>query len=397
MATLDDGRGPRCSSRCGPAHCIPVTATVSGWWPKTKQAVVGDRGAQPPSRCRRPPLVRRHLQQTAPAGGQDRSAAVGHRRWTRPRPRRSPTGWRHAGRPAPSPRRGLRADPPVIAPGGRREDRRRRPGHGTYHVTEVEHTYSARGFETRFTAGDRRPVRAGRPCWRGEQPSSFRQDGLVVGIVTTVGNAAGLGRATSRSSTPSLGDEVESNWARVVTARRAAPQRGMTFLPEVNDEVHRRLRGRRRAPAGDPRRAVQRQGRRRSSSASQNSNGQQAPDHLPARPLRRTRRRHRPGQPAHRAEPGRRHSTRCGWARTSSTRPCRPAPRSRSSPATRASRSATTGRSPSPAEDHPQGADRRGDLRREHHREGRASRRPSPAPWSRSRPPPPARSRRAAR
>ncbi len=41
---------------------------------------------------------------------------------------------------------------------------------------------------------------------------------------------------TSRSSTLSIGDQVESNWARIVTLG-AGSKRGMTFLPEVNDEV----------------------------------------------------------------------------------------------------------------------------------------------------------------
>ena len=81
-----------------------------------------------------------------------------------------------------------------------------------------------------------------------------------------------------------LGDQVESNWARVVTVG-GGTQRGMTFLPGDQRRGDRRVRGWRRPPAGGARRAVQRQGRRRSSSACTNSNGQQAPDHLPARAI----------------------------------------------------------------------------------------------------------------
>jgi uncharacterized protein involved in type VI secretion and phage assembly len=58
---------------------------------------------------------------------------------------------------------------------------------------------------------------------------------LVVGIVTMVGNNAGS-PGDVKVKYVSIGDQVESNWARIVTLG-AGSQRGMTFLPEINDEV----------------------------------------------------------------------------------------------------------------------------------------------------------------
>ena len=57
----------------------------------------------------------------------------------------------------------------------------------------------------------------------------------MIGVVT---NSRRSRRAAGRVKVkfPSLGDEVESDWARVVTVGGGS-QRGMTFLPEVNDEV----------------------------------------------------------------------------------------------------------------------------------------------------------------
>ena len=67
------------------------------------------------------------------------------------------------------------------------------------------------------------------PC----QPSGS-YFGVVVGIVTNNQDPDGLGRVKLRL--PWLSDEEETHWARVVTPM-AGPERGMYFLPEVEDEV----------------------------------------------------------------------------------------------------------------------------------------------------------------
>ncbi len=58
--------------------------------------------------------------------------------------------------------------------------------------------------------------------------------GVVIGVVTNNKDPDGLGRV--KASLPWMGDQVETNWARVV-APMAGSGRGTYFLPEVNDEV----------------------------------------------------------------------------------------------------------------------------------------------------------------
>jgi phage baseplate assembly protein V len=58
--------------------------------------------------------------------------------------------------------------------------------------------------------------------------------GVTIGIVTNNKDPDGLGRV--KTSLPWMADQVESDWARVVTPMAGAG-RGIYFLPEVNDEV----------------------------------------------------------------------------------------------------------------------------------------------------------------
>lgn len=107
------------------------------------------------------------------------------------------------------------------------------PASGTYAVTEVEHSYDARGFRTRFTAGDRVPT--GLVDTLAAAPaSSFRADMLIVGVVTNIGDDKKPGFVKVKF--PALGKDIESAWARVASIG-AGSSRGMTFLPEINDEV----------------------------------------------------------------------------------------------------------------------------------------------------------------
>jgi uncharacterized protein involved in type VI secretion and phage assembly len=58
--------------------------------------------------------------------------------------------------------------------------------------------------------------------------------GVAVGVVTNNQDSEGLGRVKVRF--PWLSDEDESHWARVLTPM-AGNQRGLYFIPEVDDEV----------------------------------------------------------------------------------------------------------------------------------------------------------------
>jgi uncharacterized protein involved in type VI secretion and phage assembly len=68
-----------------------------------------------------------------------------------------------------------------------------------------------------------------RPAGRGE-----KYYGVAFAIVTNNSDPEGLARV--KVALPWLGEAAESDWARVV-APMAGPQRGVYFLPEVDDEV----------------------------------------------------------------------------------------------------------------------------------------------------------------
>jgi uncharacterized protein involved in type VI secretion and phage assembly len=68
----------------------------------------------------------------------------------------------------------------------------------------------------------------------GRAPQTRRITGVVIGIVTNNKDEEKLGRVKVRY--PWLGKEDESNWARVA-APMAGKERGIYFLPEVEDEV----------------------------------------------------------------------------------------------------------------------------------------------------------------
>jgi phage protein D/phage baseplate assembly protein gpV len=103
---------------------------------------------------------------------------------------------------------------------------------GQYYVTETRHIFSERFYTTEFTV---RGLRGG-DFLAIASPVSHLQPGqtFLVGIVTNNKDPNGWGRV--RVKFPTLTEEHESNWARVVTIG-AGSQRGFDCLPEVNDEV----------------------------------------------------------------------------------------------------------------------------------------------------------------
>jgi uncharacterized protein involved in type VI secretion and phage assembly len=106
------------------------------------------------------------------------------------------------------------------------------PASGKYLLTEVEHVYSADGFETRFVAGPRRPAALVDTLGAPVPDSGFQTPGVVVGVITD--NADSAGRVKVKYA--GVGGQVESPWARVVTLGGGAA-RGVIFQPEVGDEV----------------------------------------------------------------------------------------------------------------------------------------------------------------
>ncbi len=103
---------------------------------------------------------------------------------------------------------------------------------GDYYVTDVRHFYHDFVYTTEFS------VRGGRggnllTSLAPQQKLKPGQTNLV-GIVTNNKDPEGMGRV--KVKLPTLTEDHESNWARVV-ALGAGPDRGIYWMPEVNDEV----------------------------------------------------------------------------------------------------------------------------------------------------------------
>jgi type VI secretion system (T6SS) baseplate-like injector VgrG len=104
---------------------------------------------------------------------------------------------------------------------------------GVYFVTGATHLYSAsRGYTTHFSiSGHHASTLLG--LLKPEQETASPA-GLVIGIVTDNQDPEGQGRVKVKF--PWLSGEHASDWARVVVPGGGA-DRGIQFLPEVNDEV----------------------------------------------------------------------------------------------------------------------------------------------------------------
>jgi uncharacterized protein involved in type VI secretion and phage assembly len=104
---------------------------------------------------------------------------------------------------------------------------------GTYVVTSVEHVFGQDlALTTRFRAGGGDPGGLGELV--GERPATSLLATLVIGKVTNNNDPENLGRVKVKF--PTLSDNEESNWARVLTIASGSAH-GVQVLPEVNDEV----------------------------------------------------------------------------------------------------------------------------------------------------------------
>ncbi|MBL1176267.1 VgrG-related protein [Pantanalinema sp. GBBB05] len=103
---------------------------------------------------------------------------------------------------------------------------------GSYYVTDTRHVFQQRVYVTEFSV---RGLRDG-DLLTTIQPQTRLQPGqtLLVGIVTNNKDPKKWGRV--RVKFPTLTEDHESDWARVV-AIGAGSSRGFDCLPEVNDEV----------------------------------------------------------------------------------------------------------------------------------------------------------------
>lgn len=114
---------------------------------------------------------------------------------------------------------------------------------GTWRLTTVEHLVTHhQPYRTRFTSGGKQShslvdllgADGHPPLATVGMASGWGVVGLVVGIVTNNNDPEALGRVKVKF--PTLGDQDESAWARVVSVGAGA-RRGLQVLPDVNDEV----------------------------------------------------------------------------------------------------------------------------------------------------------------
>ncbi|MBM0744561.1 VgrG-related protein [Phormidium sp. CLA17] len=103
---------------------------------------------------------------------------------------------------------------------------------GKYYITETHHVFNARTYTTSFSV---RGLRGG-DLLSLLSPATRLQPGqtLLIGKVTNNNDPDGLGRV--RVKFPTLTEDHESQWARVV-AIGAGKNRGFDCLPEIDDEV----------------------------------------------------------------------------------------------------------------------------------------------------------------
>jgi len=103
---------------------------------------------------------------------------------------------------------------------------------GTYFVSSTVHTYNIEGYTTGFTVSGLHPSTLFSMLTRQDQQDTFA--GLVVGVVTDNQDPQGYGRVKVKY--PWLAEDQASDWAWVI-APGAGNNRGIEFLPEINDEV----------------------------------------------------------------------------------------------------------------------------------------------------------------
>ena len=113
---------------------------------------------------------------------------------------------------------------------------------GKYIVSSATHIFRKDGYDVHFTVSGRNPQTMSNMLQTGQAPSASAGlvHDVVVGIVTNVNDDQGkLARIKVKfpwlPKDPS-GKEIESNWVRIATPMAGA-DRGMLYVPEVNDEV----------------------------------------------------------------------------------------------------------------------------------------------------------------
>jgi len=106
---------------------------------------------------------------------------------------------------------------------------------GQYLATTTRHIFDHKGYRTEFSVTGRQgSTLLGADGGTGQGGSGDHVSGVMVALVTGVDDPQKLGRV--KIKLPTLADEYESDWVRVVQ-QGAGDKTGLVFLPQVGDEV----------------------------------------------------------------------------------------------------------------------------------------------------------------
>jgi uncharacterized protein involved in type VI secretion and phage assembly len=108
---------------------------------------------------------------------------------------------------------------------------------GKYYITQARHMYRHGTYSVKFEVSGRDPYTI-RHLLMGSDNTTSNINGLVIGVVTDIGDPEKLGRVKVKFPwMPKDGSsDLGSNWARLASPG-AGKDRGIFFTPEVNDEV----------------------------------------------------------------------------------------------------------------------------------------------------------------
>lgn len=111
---------------------------------------------------------------------------------------------------------------------------------GTYYVTRARHSIGRGRYSVQFDLSGSTPHTLYGMLQAGQPAADHRKvEGPVIGVVTSLDDPEKQGRVQVKfpwMPDSEAGGEFASNWARV-TSPGAGKDRGMLFLPEINDEV----------------------------------------------------------------------------------------------------------------------------------------------------------------
>jgi hypothetical protein len=212
----------------------PTAVEIDGWDAVGKQAVTGS-ATSPTSRGTAPTLVSSHLGQSS-ALTAAKSSFGGYNPKDATDAGKIATGLLNDAADGAVIARGMCYADPTIKPGAKLTLSSSDIFDGDYFISEVEHTYSTKGFFTKFVAGPHRTINLVETLGRTDEDPGLYSNGIVVAKVTDTKEPqnTSLGRVKvqylAQPGTP------DSAWARVV-GMGSGSNRGMMFHPEVGDEV----------------------------------------------------------------------------------------------------------------------------------------------------------------